>query len=112
MNPFNHLPKILFSIFLLFLLPFSALARNGILLYTPYTKISVPPGETIAYAVDVKNTGGQERDIDISLSGFPKDWTYYLKSGGFEIQRLYVHTGNKKTINQEEHITQTVHKDN
>lgn len=110
MNPFNHLPKILFSIFLLFLLPFSALARNGILLYTPYTKISVPPGETIAYAIDVKNTGGQERDIDISISGFPKDWTYSLKAGGFAIQRISVLPGEKKTINLEVDIPLKVDK--
>lgn len=98
MNPFDQLPKIL-SIFLIFFLPFNASAGNGIILYTPYTEISVPPGESIAYAIDVKNYGGQLRDIDISISGIPKDWTYTMKAGGFAIDGISVLPGEKKTIN-------------
>ena len=31
---------------------------QSVALYTPYTKISVPPGESIGYSVDVINNGG------------------------------------------------------
>jgi len=41
-----------FIAFFLFNLPASA--GNGVVLYTPYTNISVPPGESINYSIDVK----------------------------------------------------------
>ena len=75
-----------------------ALAANGISLYTPYTNISVPPGESIDYTIDVINNGSSIKDVDISLSGIPKEWEYTLKSGGWTINQVSVLPGEKKTI--------------
>ena len=74
------------------------MAGNGITLYTPYTYISVPPGESIDYTVQVKNYGSQLKDVEISLSGLPEDWTSSLKAGGFTIQRIAVLPGEKEKL--------------
>lgn len=85
---------------LTFLLLFGTVAKagNGITLYTPYTDISAPPGESIDYAIDVKNYGAQLKNVDITLSGMPEDWNYTLKAGGYSIHRIAVLPGEKKTL--------------
>jgi len=42
----------------------TAIITNGALaasitLYTPYTKVSVPPGESLDYSIEVKNSGSE-----------------------------------------------------
>lgn len=71
---------------------------QGFTLYTPYTKISVPPGESIDYPIDVINKGGSVRTADISVQGLPKDWTFQLKSGGWSIDQISVLPGEKKSF--------------
>lgn len=71
---------------------------KSIELYTPYTKISVPPGESIDYTVDVINNSNSIRDVEILLSGLPDGWNYTLKSGGWNIRQVSVLPGEKKTL--------------
>lgn len=89
-----------------------AIAANGITLYTPYTKISVPPGESIDYSVDVINNGGSVKNVDISLSGIPEGWDYTLKSGGWTINQVSVLPGEKKTISLKVEVPLKVDKGN
>lgn len=69
-----------------------------VILYTPYTKISVSPGESITYSVDVINKSGAVKSADIALAGLPKDWTYELKSEGWNVSQLSVLPGEKKSF--------------
>lgn len=71
---------------------------QGVILYTPYTKISVSPGESITYSVDVINKSGGLKSADILLAGLPKDWTYELKSEGWSVSQLSVLPGEKKSF--------------
>jgi uncharacterized membrane protein len=73
-------------------------SAQGFTLYTPYTKISVPPGESIDYPIDVINKAGSIRTADISVLGLPKDWTFQLKSGGWSIDQISVLPGEKKSF--------------
>ena len=84
-----------------FILCISNIARagNGINLYTPYTKISVPPGEAISYAVDVINYGAQIKNADILLAGLPEGWNFTLKAGGYSVDQISVLPGEKKIVN-------------
>ncbi|WP_136480928.1 NEW3 domain-containing protein [Cognatitamlana onchidii] len=93
-----QLNTFLFSLAFLLFFNFTAQAGNGIILYTPYTNISVPPGESIDYSIDIKNYGSQVKHVDISLSGLPKDWNSTLKAGGYSINRISVLPGEKKTV--------------
>lgn len=67
-------------------------------LYTPYTKISVPPGQVINYSVSVINNSSAIRNVDLSLSGLPKSWTYTLKSASWNISRIAVLPKKQETV--------------
>jgi len=74
------------------------IAANGVTLYTPYTKISVPPGESIDYSIDVINNTNELQNVEISVGGMPKGWNYILKSGGWNIGQLSILQGERKNI--------------
>jgi uncharacterized membrane protein len=77
----------------------SAAARSGsITLYTPNARISVPPGESIDYTIDVINNSKSVVTADIVLSGIPKGWEYELKSGSWKVTELSVLPGDKKSL--------------
>jgi len=71
---------------------------QSITLYTPYTKISVPPGESIDYSVDVINNGSGVRTAEIAVVGLPEGWSYELKSGGWSVEQLAVLPREKKNL--------------
>ncbi len=86
MSKRSKLRSQLLSLFLMIISldSFAAVGSDSISLYTPYTRISVPPGESIDYAIDVINNSSKIINADISIAGIPKGWTYDLKSGGVE----------------------------
>ena len=57
-------------------------------LYTPLTKIIVPPGQTINYSIDVINNSSSIKTSNIKLVGLPDDWSYELKSGGWNVEQI------------------------
>src|SRR5580704_15917670 len=76
----------------------AAYAAQEVTLYTPFTKISVPPGESIDYSIDIINKSDGVRNVEISLSGIPNGWTYDIKSGGWSVSQISVLPGEKKTF--------------
>ncbi|HNW51414.1 MAG TPA: NEW3 domain-containing protein [Prolixibacteraceae bacterium] len=89
-----------------------ATAANEISLYTPYTKISVPPGQSIDYSVDVINKGDQVQNVPISVTGIPHSWKYEMKSGGWSIAQLSVLPGEKRSFNLKIEVPLNVNKGN
>lgn len=91
---------------LLFLLPGilitnaspSLTTGNSVAMYTPYTKISVPPGESINFAIDLINNSSEIQKVDISVSGLPHNWNYVLKAGGWKVSQIAVLPGGKQTL--------------
>jgi uncharacterized membrane protein len=77
----------------------SVIAASDLTLYTPYTKISVPPGQSIDYVIDVINNSTEIKNAELSLTGLPRGWNYDMKAGGFNIRQLSVMPGEKKNIN-------------
>ena len=77
---------------------YAAVESDSVTLYTPFTKISVPPGESIDYSIDVINNSKEIRNVDISLSGIPRGWNYDLKSGGWKIGQVSVLPGERKNV--------------
>lgn len=72
--------------------------KNDVILYTPYTKIAVPPGETIDYSIDVINNYDEVKNASLSVSGIPRGWKYELKAGGYTVNQLAVLPGEKKNF--------------
>jgi uncharacterized membrane protein len=89
-----------------------ASASPNVTLYTPYTKISVPPGESIDYSIDVINNSDKLQNTDISIQGMPKTWNYTLKSGGWTISQLSILPHEKKSLALKVNIPYQVNKGN
>ncbi len=77
----------------------TAFASGNVILYTPYTKISVPPGKSINYLITVINKSNTVQDLEISMTDMPWKWTYSLKSGGWDIRKIAVLPGKKEVVN-------------
>lgn len=75
-----------------------SVSAQSVTLYTPYTKIAVPPGESIDYSIDIINNGSRVRDAEISISGLPEGWEYDLKSGGWSVGQLSVLPDGKQSL--------------
>jgi len=89
-----------------------ARAADSVTLYTPYTKISVPPGESIEYTIDVINNGNAMITTDISVLGMPSRWVYLMKAGGWNIKQISVLPEQKKTLNLQVEVPIKVNKGN
>lgn len=79
-------------------------------LYTPFTEISVPPGESIDYPIDVINKGSSVKSAQIRMEGLPKGWTYLMKSGGWNIGSIAVLPGEKKNFSLQVQVPLKVNK--
>ena len=63
---------------------------GSIILYTPYTKISVTPGASIDYSIDLINNTDGVTNANLSVSGLPGSWKHEIKSGGWTLSQLSV----------------------
>ncbi|MCU4165053.1 NEW3 domain-containing protein [Carboxylicivirga caseinilyticus] len=67
-------------------------------IYTPFTKVSVSPGSTVNYKLDVINNGDQTIKENINLTNIPRSWTYTLTASGLNINQIAVLGKEKKTL--------------
>ncbi len=89
---------------------FNKCIAQNVTLYTPYTRISVPPGESINYDIDVINKGKSVSNAAIAVTGLPKAWTYTLKSGGWTVNQVSVLPNDKKTLSLQLQVPLQVNK--
>src|SRR5690625_1500897 len=73
-------------------------------LYTPYPEITVPPGESIDYSIDLINNSGTAQTADISIVNVPEGWDHELKSGGWTVGKISVLPSEKKTRSLNIHV--------
>jgi uncharacterized membrane protein len=71
---------------------------STVVLYTTNTIISVSPGESVDYPVDVINMTREMKQCNIRVSGIPASWTYLLKSGAYHVQQITILPGEKKQL--------------
>ena len=91
------LTLILVTLFILTFRSTGCLAQS-LSLYTPYPEITVPPGESIDYSIDLINHTGATRSADITLTNVPEGWNFDLKSGGWNVGKVAVLPSEKKTL--------------
>jgi uncharacterized membrane protein len=87
-------------------------AKDSITLYTPFTKISVPPGESIDYTIDVINNGEAIETLDLTVTNIPRNWNYTLKSGAWNVKQVSVLPGEKKSLSLRIEVPYQVNKGN
>lgn len=76
----------------------NAAAADSIEIYTPYTKVSVSPGSTVNYKLDVINNSKTTVNENITIGNIPGSWNYTLTAGGLNINKLAVLPGERKTL--------------
>ncbi|WP_329610021.1 COG1470 family protein [Microaerobacter geothermalis] len=92
------------------LAPTTADAAEPLVLYTPYTDISVTPGESINYSIDVINHSNAIQKVKLSVEGAPDDWEYQLTSGGWSIREIAVLPNASRTVSLEVDVPLEVNK--
>jgi len=71
------------------LAPSSAVLAQGTLeISTPYPGVSVQPGASASFTIDLKSS--ESRQVDLAVSGAPADWTAALHGGGFSVTSVFV----------------------
>lgn len=101
-------------VMLLMVLPIGrekAHAASDLTLFTPYTGLSVTPGESLDYTVDVINDGGTIQNVTFDARSFPKDWEYNILANGKSIEQLSIRPGNEQQITVEVNVPLKVKKD-
>ena len=73
-------------------------SADSVVLYTPYTMVTVSPGESVNYSIEVMNSGSEIATVPLSLAGLPKGWNYTIKSGNYYVEQLSVLPHDKKTV--------------
>ncbi len=90
----------------------AASEKDSVLLYTPFTKISIPPGESIDYAIDIINNGDKLETLDLTVTNLPRNWNYTLKAGAWNVKQVSVLPGEKKSISLHVEVPFQVNKGN
>ncbi|NMC40359.1 MAG: hypothetical protein GYA43_04195 [Bacteroidales bacterium] len=75
-----------------------AAPQDSVRLYTPQTKISTTPGQSLDYTITVINNSSEIRNIDLSVAGLPGSWTYTIKSGTWSVKQISVLPKEKQLI--------------
>ncbi len=108
-STYQKLLSFLFLLGFIFVLPSSA-SSKAVALYTPYTQITVTPGQKIDYSIKLINNTSSIRDVGLTIYGLPKGWSYTLKSGSWQVSQLAVEPHKTKTLSLEVHVPLKVEK--
>lgn len=73
-------------------------ATGSISLYTPYTDISVTPGESVSYSIEVINNSDSIHNVPLAVKMPSEEWDYELTSGGWQIGQISVKAKESKEI--------------
>lgn len=70
-------------------------------LYTPFTGISVSPGETVDYNVELINDRSSIYTATFAVENLPKDWGYTITADGRELEQLSVRGKDEQSLQLE-----------
>lgn len=76
----------------------SAHASGGVTLYTTYTSISVPPGESLNYNIELKNDTGSVVTAPLSIADLPQNWTAKMTGDGWDLNEISVMPNSSQSI--------------
>ena len=75
--------------------------ERGIAVYTEYSGVTVPRGESVKMDLILENKGRTDEVIDVKVSTIPKGWKATLKGGSYLVGGLYVPNGKTKNLSME-----------
>lgn len=72
--------------------------ERGIAVYTEYSGITIPKGETVKMDLTLENKGKTDETIDVKISEIPKGWKATLKGGSYLVTGLFVSNGKSRSL--------------
>ncbi len=72
--------------------------ERGIAIYSDYSGVVVPVGESVRMDLTVENKGRREETVGLKLTGVPKGWKASLKGGNFTVTGVSVPDGKTRTL--------------
>jgi uncharacterized membrane protein len=72
--------------------------ERGIAIYTDYSGVIVPPGESVRMDLTLENKGKRDEDILLKLSQVPKGWRALLKAPNFSVDAVPVPATKTRTV--------------
>ncbi|HWU38000.1 MAG TPA: NEW3 domain-containing protein [Candidatus Acidoferrum sp.] len=101
--------ELLVALFVLVAPPLAAAADNepakrddrperGIAIYSDYSGVVVPVGESVRMDLTVENKGRRDENVSLKLTSVPKGWRASLKGGSFTITGVSVPDGKTRTL--------------
>jgi uncharacterized membrane protein len=71
-------------------------ANDGLEVTTPFTAVSVAPGNKVSFDLQVSST--RSANVDLSLGGVPSGWTASIFGGGFVVDGVAVTPGTPAKV--------------
>jgi uncharacterized membrane protein len=71
---------------------------RGIAIYSEFSGVVVPVGESVRMDLTVENKGRQDEVVAIKLANVPKGWKASLKGGSFTVTGVAVPDGKARTL--------------
>jgi len=71
---------------------------RGIAIYSDYSGVVVPVGESVRMDLTVENKGRQDEVVTLKLTSIPKGWKASLKGGSFTVTGVAVPDGKNRTL--------------
>jgi uncharacterized membrane protein len=71
---------------------------RGIGIYTDFSGVVIPLGESVRMDLTVENQGKQDEVVDLKLVGVPKGWKAALKGGSFTVTGVAVPSGKTRSL--------------
>jgi uncharacterized membrane protein len=72
--------------------------ERGIAVFTEFSGVVVPRGETVRMDLILENRGRTDETVDVKISSVPKGWKATLKGGSYVVSGLYVPDGKSKNL--------------
>ena len=72
--------------------------ERGIAIYTDYSGVVVPRGETVQMDLILENKGRTDENMDVRITSAAKDWKATLKGARYQVTGVYVPNGKTKNL--------------
>jgi len=72
--------------------------ERGFSIYTEFSGIFVPPGESVRMELTVDNKGKKDENVQLKLSAVPRGWKAFLKAPNYTVDAIPVPGGKTRTL--------------
>lgn len=86
------------AVFLWLFSPLASAQTTLLQLHTPLTGISVKPGETVDFDLEVQNNGSQPRTVRLDVSEAPDGWDATLTRQGYLVHEVRVQAQSSQAV--------------